>query len=409
MERGISLCGLVVMIGLAGLMSSNWRAVRKRVVCGGLTLQFGLAWLLLPASASVSGGKQLPAIGRFFDWLLGHVNAGASFVFGAKFEEHFFAFKVLPAIIFFSALMSGLYHLGVMQRVVSVLGWLMQRTLGTSGAESLSAAANIFVGQTEAPLVVRPYLERMTESELMAVMVGGFATVAGGVMAAFIAMGIDAGHLVTASVISAPASLLIAKVLQPEMGVPVTLGAAPVELERTTVNLLDALAAGTTDGLKLALNVGAMMIAFLALIALVDSSIAIVGATLGQTWSLAAFLGYAFAPFAWLMGVESADVLKVGELVGLRMAANEFIAFERLAQWMQPDSTVHLSPRSQVIATYALCGFANFGSIGVQIGGLSALAPTRRADLARLSFRAMLGGTLACFMTACIAGVLIGD
>lgn len=255
--------------------------------------------------------------------------------------------------------------------------------------------------------MIRPYLERMTESELMAVMVGGYATIAGGVMAAYVSMGIDAGHLFTASVISAPAALLISKIMQPETSTPETAGAAQIEIERTSVNALDAISTGAADGLKLALNVGAMLIAFLALIALLDSGLSAVGSWFGRAWSLEAGLAWLFAPFAWLIGIESGDVLAVGELLGLRMAANEFLAYERLAEWIKPDSEVTLSPRSQVIVTYALCGFANLGSVGVQIGGLGAIAPGRRADLARLAFRAMLGGTLACFMTACVVGILL--
>jgi CNT family concentrative nucleoside transporter len=247
----------------------------------------------------------------------------------------------------------------------------------------------------------------MTDSELMAVMVGGYATIAGGVMAAYVSMGIDAGHLLTASIISAPAALLISKIMQPEVGTPESAGAATIEIENTTVNALDAISTGAADGLKLALNVGAMLIAFLAMIALVDSGLSAVGSWFGRTWSLEAGMGWLFAPFAWLMGIESGDVLAAGELLGLRMAANEFLAYDRLAEWLRPDSAVTLSPRSQVIVTYALCGFANLGSVGVQIGGLGALAPTRRADLARLAFRAMLGGTLACFMTGCVVGILL--
>jgi CNT family concentrative nucleoside transporter len=339
--------------------------------------------------------------------LLDHVDQASQFVFGSGFREHYFAFKVLPTIIFVSALTTALFHLGIIQRVVQALGWVMQRTLGTSGAESLSAAANIFVGQTEAPLVIRHYLERMTESELMAVMVGGFATVAGGVMAAYISMGIDAGHLLTASIISAPAALLVAKMLQPETGRPETLGKIHVEFERTTVNVLDAIAVGAAEGARLAVNILAMLIAFLALIALADTLLAWLGHQVGREWTLASGLGYLFAPLAWLMGVERADVLAVGELLGLRTAANEFIAYEKLAEWLKPESPVHLGRRSQVIATYALCGFANLGSIGVQIGGLGTLVPSRRQDIARLGWRAMWGGMLACFMTACVAGILL--
>lgn len=321
-----------------------------------------------------------------------------------------FAFGILPTIIFFSSLMSILYHLGVMQWVVTVFAKIMQKSLGTSGAESLSAAANIFVGQTEAPLVIRPFVGSLTQSELMAVMVGGFATIAGGVMAAYVSMGINAGHLVTASVISAPAALLIAKVLIPETESPNTLGRVQIIVERQSVNVLDAAATGAADGLKLALNVGAMLIAFLALIAMLDATISWVGTWFGyvqdRAWSLANVLGTLFCPLAWLMGIESKDCFRAGELLGLKMAANEFVAYDQLGQWVKSDSNVQLSERTVRILTYALCGFANFGSIGIQIGGIGGIAPNRRSDLARIGLKAMIGGTLAAFMTACIAGVL---
>jgi CNT family concentrative nucleoside transporter len=408
MERYVSGLGYLVMLALAWLWSSHRRRINWRIVAGGSLLQFGIAWLLIGSTdGQPEGQSRLAFVGLLSNQLLDHVDYASQFVFGRDFREHFFAFKVLPTIIFVSALTAALFHLGLIQRVVQALGWVMQRTLGTSGAESLSAAANIFVGQTEAPLVIRHYLANMTESELMAVMVGGYATVAGGVMAAYISMGIDAGHLVTASIISAPAALLIAKLMEPEVGSPETLGKIHVEFERTTVNLLDALAVGAAEGAKLALNILAMLIAFLALISLTESLLGWLGNQFGQHWTLAAGLGYLFAPLAWLMGVERADVLSVGQLLGLRTAANEFIAYEKLAEWLKPDSQVHLSRRSQLIATYALCGFANLGSIGVQIGGLGTLVPSRRQDIARLGLRAMWGGMLACFMTACIAGILL--
>jgi CNT family concentrative nucleoside transporter len=319
----------------------------------------------------------------------------------------YFAFQVLPTIIFFAALMSILYHYGVMQKVVEAIAWVMHKTMRTSGAESLSAAANIFVGQTEAPLVISPFVATMTRSELMAVMVGGFATIAGGVLAAYVGFGLDAGHLLTASVISAPAALLIAKILEPEVDEPKTLGHVRVEIPRASVNGIDAAARGTIQGLKLALNVAAMLIAFLALIALLDGALAWVGARFGQEWSFSLLLGYAFSPFAWLMGIEWGDCLPVGELLGKRMVANEFVAYMQLDKWMEAGSEVELSERSVVITTYALCGFANFGSIGIQLGGIGPLAPERQSDLARLGLRAMLGGTLASFMTACVAGMLL--
>jgi CNT family concentrative nucleoside transporter len=307
-----------------------------------------------------------------------------------------------------------LYYYGVMQFVVRIMARIMQRTLGVSGAESLSTAANVFVGQTEAPLVIRPYLEDMTESELNAVMVGGFASLSGGLLAAYASMGIDAGHLVTASVMSAPAALLIAKVMRPETEIPRTLGTAGVEVPTSDVNVIEAAANGAADGMKLAINVAAMLIAFLALIAMFDALIVWTGWAIGfrnaageSTWSLSTALGYGFAPIAWLMGIERGDCLHAGQLLGLKTVANEFIAYQQLSEWTSPDSGADLSPRTVKIMTYALAGFANFSSIGIQIGGIGGLAPSRRSDLARLGLRAMIGGALACCMTACVAGVLI--
>ncbi len=402
--RFTSFCGLFVMVLLAWLMSSHKRKISLRIVGGGLLLQMAFALFILKTSI---GKLVFTAMGDFFTRLLDFVDVGAQFVFGANFAEHFFAFKVLPTIVFFSSLMAILYHLGIVQRVVSLFAWTMQKVLGTSGAESLSAAANIFVGQTEAPLVVRPYVGSMTQSELMAVMVGGFATIAGGVLAAYVGMGIDAGHLMTASVISAPAALVIAKVMQPEVGHSRTLGKVEVDVQKTTSNIVDAAAVGATDGMKLAINVAAMLIAFLALIAMGDAVVSWCGSWFGQQWTIAKLLGYAFAPLAWVMGIEAKDCFAAGELLGLKMMATEFVAYLKFGEWMKPDSPVQLSERTQIIMTYALAGFANFGSIGIQIGGIGGIAPERRADLARLGIRAMLGGTLACCMTACIAGVLV--
>lgn len=405
MERGVSAIGLVVMVGLAWLMSAHKSRVNWRLVGLGIGLQFLFALIALPGRI---GGDFFRRVGGVFDLLLGFVDEGAMFVFGPNFKDFYFAFKVLPTIIFFSAFMSVLYYLGVMQWIVRGMAWVMQRTMGTSGAESLSAAANIFVGQTEAPLVIRPFVARMTESELMAVMVGGFATIAGGVMAAYIGMGIDAGHLLTASVISAPAALVIAKVLQPEVGEPETRGTLKTAVPSTSANVFEAAAEGASDGMKLALNVAAMLIAFLGLIALCDAVLIWLGSLIGQEWALSSLLGRLFWPVAWITGVESKDCLRVGELLGLRMATNEFIAYQRLSDWIKnPNDGIELTERSQVLLTYALCGFANFGSIGIQIGGIGAIAPERRADLARIGLRAMLGGTIACQMTACVAGILL--
>ncbi|MBM3968675.1 MAG: NupC/NupG family nucleoside CNT transporter [Planctomycetes bacterium] len=406
MERVVSAFGLFVMIAFAWSMSSHRWRVNWRLVAMGLLLQFAFAWLTLRTEP---GRMTFDALGVLFSKILDFVDAGSVFVFGKSFQSFYFAFKVLPTIIFFSSLMSVLYYMGLMQRMVQAMAFVMQRTMRTSGAESLSAAANIFVGQTEAPLVIRPYIARMTNSELMAIMVGGFSTIAGGVLAAYVGMGIDAGHLMTASIISAPAGLLIAKVLQPEVDQPDTLGSAETKLPQSNSNVIEAAAEGASEGLKLALNVAAMLIAFLGLIAMLDWMLTSLGQFyFGQKWSLAALLGYLFSPLAWLIGVPRQDCVHVGELLGIRMVANEFIAYEQLSEWTKhPDLGVTLSERSRVLLTYALCGFANFGSIGIQIGGIGALAPERRSDLARLGLRAMLGGTLACLMTACVAGMLL--
>ncbi len=409
--RFISAFGLLVMMTLAWLMSSHKKRVSPRVVIGGLGLQFLFAVMILKTEP---GRYTFAQIDWMFVRLLDFVDEGAVFVFGDGFREHFFAFKVLPTIIFFSAFMSIFYYYGIMQRIVGVFARLMQATLGTSGAETLSAAANVFVGQTEAPLVIRPYISTMTLSELNAVMVGGFATIAGGVLAAFVDLGISAQHLLSASVISAPAALLIAKIMQPEVDTPKTLGKVTIDIEEKATNVLEAVANGASSGLTLALNVAAMLIAFLALIALINAVLGWMGIQLGYAtpdgqalWSLEAGLRYLFAPLAYVMGVERADCMAAGELIGLKMVANEFVAYERLGAWIKPDSAVTLSLRTQTIMTYALCGFANFSSIGIQLGGIGGIAPDRRSDLARLGLRAMLGGTLAAFMTACIAGILL--
>ena len=418
------------MIFLAWLMSSHKRIVPWRIILGGLGLQFVLALFIL---WTTPGQAIFGAAGDFFKNLLEYVEEGSIFVFGVNPQEgdsempprfvllRTFAFGVLPTVIFFSSLMSVLYWLGIMQFIVRVMAVAMQKTLGTSGAESLAAAANVFVGPTEAPLVVRPYIPGMTRSELNAMMIGGFATISGGLLAAYAGMGIDVGHLITASVISAPAALLIAKIMQPETDTPETLGEVKIHVERRGVNVIEAAAIGASDGMKLALNIGAMLIAFLALLALLDGIIGWTGGMIGwlatraslaeegwnPNWSLSAALGYAFAPMAWLMGIESKDCLHAGELLGVKMVGNEFIAYFRLGEWIKPDSGVELSQRSQHILTYALSGFSNFGAIGIQIGGIGGIAPTRSSDLAQLGLRAMLGGALACCMTACIAGILI--
>ena len=411
MHQFVGLLGLVVMISLAWLMSSHKRLIPWRMILGGLLLQFSFALVILRTSA---GQWVFRGIDKIFVGLLNCVDTGSRFIFGAGFEEHFFAFKVLPTIIFFSAFMSIFYYYGIMQKVVGLLAAGMQKTLGTSGAETLSSAANIFVGQTEAPLVIRPYISSMTTSELNAVMVGGFATMAGGVLGALASMGFEAGHLLSASVISAPGALLLAKVMQPEVDEPKTLGQVRLDIKDESVNVLEAIAAGTTGGLKLALNVGAMLIVFLALISVVNGVVGWVGTEFGYVtdlgqplWSLEGALGTLFAPLAWVIGIEWSDCKEAGQLMGLKMATNEFVAYGRLEQWNAPDSLVQISERSRILLTYALCGFANFSSIGIQLGGIGGIAPDRRGDLAKLGLRAMLGGTLASFMTASIASLML--
>jgi len=449
-QRALSFFGLFVMIGLAWLLSTNRRGVRWRPVIWGVVLQLVLGLLIL--NPTLQQG--------FFQWvdagvrhLLSFAEAGADFVFQSV-EPHqildaegeavtfvgrisppvkTFAFWILPTIIFFSSLMAILYHLGVMQRVVWAVAWVMQRTMKTSGAESLSAAANIFVGQTEAPLVVRPFVERMTRSELMAVMTAGFATVAGGVMAAYVSFLRDipgiAGHLVTASLLSAPAALAIAKVMVPEDGEPETAGTLEIKVEKTDRNVIEAAANGAATGVKLAINVAAMLIAFVGLIALVDFGLgliptgeeavarsrffgwtfvplAVFGVIPDDPLSLSRIFGWVFAPLAFAMGIPWEEAPVVGRLLGEKIVLTEFIAYINLGGIMSGPNP--LSPRSAIIASYALCGFANFASIGIQLGGIGGIAPNRMGDLAALGLRAMIGGSLAAFMTANIAGILLG-
>jgi CNT family concentrative nucleoside transporter len=359
---------------------------------------------------------------------------GTTFMFGNLVNsEHYFtdgstwpgfgfqfAFAVLPTIIFFSAFISILYHMGVMQFLVELMAKFMKWTLGTSGAETLSCSANVFVGQTEAPLLIRPFLDDMTPSELHAIMVGGFATIAGGVLAGYIAMGIDPGHLIAASVMSAPAALVMAKILMPETQESATAGEVHVSRQKLAVNLLDATSRGVTDGLKLAVNVGAMLIAFIALIGLVDVILGfgdkmidgrLFGYVINETngefsgffpGSLKTLFGTLLAPLAFCMGVPWAEAANVGNLLGIKIAANEFVAYGALSMEIAANA---LSPKAEMIATYALCGFANFASIGIQIGGIGALAPKRRSELAKVALRAMIGGALASWMTASIAGI----
>ncbi|NCN28188.1 NupC/NupG family nucleoside CNT transporter [bacterium] len=399
MEKWISALGLVCFVLLAWLISYDRKKVDLKLVLSGVALQIIFGMLALWTDV----GQWFFATARdFVSNIISFSDTGAEFIFGSDFRDHFFAFSVLPTIIFVSSIMSCLFYLGLIQKVVSAMAWVMIRFMKVSGAEALAASANVFVGQTEAPLVVKPYIETMSRSELMAMMTGGMATVAGGVMAAYASFGADPGHLLAASIMSAPASLVLAKIILPETTEPVTRGKVKINLEIQDENILDAACRGATEGLKLALNVAAMLIAFIALAALVNYFFAFLPQVSGQKLSMERVLGWVFSPMAWLMGVPSQDVQSIGALLGKKTVLNEFVAFVDLTAIK--DS---LSPRAFTIATYALCGFANFSSIAIQIGGIGSLVPKRRKDLAQLSFKAMIAGTLAAFMTACIAGMLL--
>ena len=402
MERLIALIGLGVFVGFAYLTSVNRRAIRWQPVLWGLALQFIFAVFILRTAVGLAIFQWLgEGVSNFLDYS----DAGASFVFGENFQDFFFAFKVLPTIIFFSAFISLLYHYGILQKAVRAVAWIMMRTMKTSGSETLSAAGNIFVGQTEAPLLIKPYVATMTLSELHAVMTGGFATIAGGVLAAYVSFGVSPKHLIAASVMSAPAALAISKIMFPETEESPTRGEVSLKVERTTANGVDAIASGALDGLKLALNIGAMIIAFLAILAAFNAFLGFLGGLFGYPeFSLEVILAVLLAPVAWLMGVPWSDCAAVGTLLGKKTILNEFIAYLDLQTLVAEEA---ISERAITIATYALCGFANVGSIGIQIGGIGGMAPNRRADLARIGIRAMVAGTLACFMTACIAGILL--
>lgn len=417
------LFGLAVLVGIAWLFSTRRDAVDWKLVGTGIVLQVAFAALVL----LVPGGREaFDAIGHGFVRVLGFVNEGSKFIFGDLMDTtrfgFIFAFQVLPTIIFFAALMGVLYHLGVMQAVVRGMAWAITRVMRVSGAETTSVCASVFIGQTEAPLTVRPYIARMTESELITMMIGGMAHIAGGVLAAYVGMlgGGDpeqqafyAKHLLAASIMAAPATLVIAKILVPETGEPLTRGTVKMEVEKTTANVIDAAAAGAGDGLRLALNIGAMLLAFIALIALINWPLTWLGevtgaaAALGRPTDLATLFGYVLAPIAWVIGTPWQDAQVVGSLIGQKVVINEFVAYLQLAEIVNGKvAGVTLTDQGRLVATYALCGFANFSSIAIQIGGIGGLAPERRADLARFGLRAVLGGTIATFMTATIAGVL---
>jgi CNT family concentrative nucleoside transporter len=409
MGRFTGILGLLTMLGLAYAFSTNRRAIRLKTVAWGLGLQGAFAIFVLKIDL---GRTLFQKAGDAVTRLLGYAFVGSQFVFGdlGKQGSHlgfYFAFQVLPTVIFICALFAVLYYLGVMQLVIKAAAWLMIRLMGVSGAESLNVAASIFMGQTEAPQTIRPFLPDLTYSELMTVMTSGMAHVSGSIMAAYIAFGIEPKHLLSAVIMTAPGTLLMAKMLVPETEVPKTAGRVVMsedEVEREkNENLLGAIARGTTDGLHMALKIAAMLISFLALIALLDGIMG--GVHAHFAWfpsSLEAILGALFAPIAWVIGVPWHDCRLIGNLLGVRMVLNELVAFSMLG----PQKAV-LDPRSFTIATFALCGFANFSSIGIQMGGIGALAPNKRGDLARLGIRAMLAGTMANLMSASIAGMLL--
>lgn len=408
----VSALGLVCLIFLSWLCSTNRRRFPWRTVITGIALQFAIALLILKTAL---GRRIFTGAQDVFTLVIRCAMQGAEMVFGPLAREALLTEKLGPGngfvfvvtvsatIIIISSISAALYHYGILQRVVRGIAWIMQRVMRTSGSESLAAAANIFMGQTEAPLVIKPYLSRMTTSELLALMVGGMATIAGGVLAAYVSFGISAGHLLTASVMSAPAALVVAKILLPETNVSETSSGAPARMPRDTTNGLEALCRGASEGMMLALNVMAMLIAFVALVALVNATLRWTQGfwQVSQPVQLETIFGWLNAPLAWLMGVPAADCQKVGQVLGERIVLNEFVGYLSLSQNLNG-----LQPRSVTLATYALCGFANFSSIAIQIGGIGTLAPERRADLARLGLRAMLGGLLACYLTATVVGIL---
>ncbi len=408
MLRLVSLCGIAVMLAICFAFSRNRKAIPWRLVGVGLVLQAVLGFTFLYWEA---GNQALQWFGGRVDAFLKLAQGGSEFVFGSlamadRTESVFgakkgflFAFMVLPTLIFFSSFMAVLYHLGVMQWIVRQMARVMVRLLGTSGSESLSACANVFVGQTEAPLLIKPFLKGMTMSELHAIMVGGFATIAGGVFALYVSFGISAGHLMVGSVMAVPAGLICTKILWPETERSETMGSVGKVEAEAYGNVVEAAAAGAADGLKLALNVGAMLIAFLGLVAVLDAGLGMVN----SAWSVKGGLAIAFYPIAAVMGVPGNEIYTLAQLLGTKIAVTELVAYSDLGPMIANKS---ISPRTAMIASFALCGFANIGSVAIQVGGLGAIAPERRSDLAKLGLRAMFGGALATCMTACVAGVL---
>jgi CNT family concentrative nucleoside transporter len=396
MGRFTGILGILAILLVCALWSKHKRAIRPSLIAWGLGLQLSFAFIVLRTPAA----RAFVVLSDKVNALIGYSQAGSSFVFGEQLGGSppvVFAFQVLPIVIFISSLFAILYYFGVMQVFVRGMAIVMQRVMGASGAESTNVAASIFMGQTEAPLTIRPFLAGLTESELFTVMTSGMAHVSGAVMAAYVLMAhVEIRHLLTAVIMTAPATIMLAKILMPEVDQPATAGDVKIEVEKPGINILDAAARGAGDGLQLALNIAAMLIAFIALIALCNGILSYFHVTLQQIF------GYVFSPVAWLLGVSYHDCQSIGNLLGTRLVLNEFIAFQQLGPMKD-----RLDPRSFTIATYALCGFANFSSIAIQIGGIGALAPTRKSDLARLGLKAVAAGTMANFMSACIAGMLL--
>ncbi|MGL5151965.1 MAG: NupC/NupG family nucleoside CNT transporter [Clostridium sp.] len=405
MDRFIGIIGIIAILGIAYLLSENKKKVNWRLVATGLGLQILFALIILKVPA---GRKAFEIASGAITKLLDFTLEGTTFLFGNLLDEStfgmIFALKVLPTIIFFSSLMGILYYLGIMQAIIKVISKVICKILGTSGAETLSAVGNIFLGQTEAPLLVKPYIKNMTRSEIMAIMVGGMATVAGGVMAGYVAMGVNAGHLLAASIMAAPAGLILAKILVPETEEPETKDSTNVEIENTASNLVEAAANGASEGLGLAMNVAAMLLAFVALIALFNYLVSSLGGVFGfPELSLQWLLGKLFSPLAFVMGVPASDITTAGSLLGQKVMLNEFVAYADLATYTAAGA---ISAKTELILTYALCGFANISSVAIQIGGIGALAPEKKSLIANLGFKALIGGALATCLTGTIAGIL---
>src|SRR5450830_1705781 len=413
--RWIGLVGMVVILGIALLLSKNRRAIRWRTIGWAFALQMTFAFLVLYWEPGKQGLEKFSngvsrAIGYadqgsafLFGWLAGNQTAIGEKL-GLPIGGFIFAFKVLPLIIFICAFFSILYYFGIIQVLVKGMAWVMQKTMRVSGAEALCVAANVFIGQTEAPVLIAPYIATMTTSELLTMMTGGMAHVSGAVMLAYVTMGAPLKYLITASVMAAPGTFLISKILWPETETPTTMGTVKMHVEKTSANFIDAAASGASQGMMLVLNISAMLIAFVALIAMLNGFLGWAGHFWGYpAFSLQTIFGWVLGPLAWSLGAPEKDMATVGNLIANKTVINEFFAFS-----MMKDVVGTLSEKGKVIATFALCGFANFSSIGIQIGGIGGLAPSRKSDIARLGFRALLAGSLVSFMTAAIAGILMG-